>query len=172
MKKPILFGLLIFSLFLINGCSQPTNNNLINQKSLTFAQKEEICNDIKAWLDYCYGRGIDAKTCGEQMVEKTMRLYKISAEQFKEISGSCKSLTSSESEEYLAHLKHNSLKTATIWTKAGAINGGGTLIKSVDISIPVTVVVLDTQTTSSGGIYYKVRLNDSTIGWVGKPYVK
>ncbi len=165
MKKFLI--VLILGLVLINGCVQQTNQN-----SLTPTQKEEICNDMEAWLDYCYDTGINAKTCGEQMVEKTMRLYKISVTQFKEISESCESLTSPKPEEYLAHLKHDSLKTATVWTKAGAVNGGGTLIKSVDISKPVTIMVLDTQTTDSRGVYYKVRLNDGTIGWVGKPYVK
>lgn len=46
MKKTILFGFLICSLIIISGCGQQMNN----QNSLTITQKQEICNDMGAWL--------------------------------------------------------------------------------------------------------------------------
>ena len=88
MKKIILFWILF--VVLISGCSQQQASQIKNpQISLTLEKKEEVCKDIRAYLDYCYMTGIKAETCGEQIVEKTMRIYELTSNQVTEVLTYC-----------------------------------------------------------------------------------
>ncbi len=102
MKNWILYGGIILAVILVfssgyilrpstSGSTSSTKSSIKPpSNTLTISQKEEICNDMKAWLGFCYDQNIDSQTCAEQMNEKVMRLYKISSNQLKEVYDYCK----------------------------------------------------------------------------------
>ena len=58
--------------------------------SLTLEKKQEICREVAIWADFCYEQNIDTESCAEQMNEKVMRLWDISASQMVEVYAYCK----------------------------------------------------------------------------------
>jgi len=76
---------------LIVGCStQKTSSTTPKSNSqLTTIEKQEICNDINAYYDYCELQKIDIDTCSKQAVEKAKRIYGLSDSQLLELSDYC-----------------------------------------------------------------------------------
>ena len=93
MNRSFVILSILVSIILI-GCTEekPNNESLSITKPtnpLTEIQKNEICDDINAYYDYCELNDIDINTCSTQAVEKVKRIYELSDNQLLEISDYC-----------------------------------------------------------------------------------
>ena len=91
MKRLIILGLIILSLFVL-GCESKDSAPIeVEKYSLTLSEKEIICNDIVAYTEWCYDNGVSLDDCVSQIEEKTIRLYDLSVAEYQEVVSYCNS---------------------------------------------------------------------------------
>ncbi len=79
---------IIGSLVKLDNTATITQQTILKTK-LTPELIKEVCREINVYTNYCYEQGISAKTCGEQMYEKLIRIFELTSNQVLEITSNC-----------------------------------------------------------------------------------